>query len=184
MKKKLLLLSLISLIVTLTVITDTYGLFETNKEIDKELDIGKWKIVLNNNDISLAKSITLNDFVYTNNNHTEEGYFSPGESATFDIIIDSSLSDVSVEYNLSIDTSILENYPNIYFSIKDLDINETIVSNQYSGVINLNDSNRIKTLQISIVWDDIDEYDESDTSLIGKNLDFIIDANFKQYIGE
>lgn len=184
MKKKLLLLALISLIVTLTVITNTYGLFETNKEIEKELDIGKWKIVLNNNDVSLAKSITLNDFVYTENDHTEEGYFSPGESATFDIVIDSSLSDVSVEYNLSIDASILENYPNIYFSIKDLDTNETIVSNEYSGVINLNDTNRIKTLQISIVWDDTHEYDESDTSLIGKNLDFIIDANFKQYIGE
>ena len=32
-------------------------------------------------------------------------------------------------------------------------------------------------------YDDPD-YDESDTSLIGEELEFVIDANFEQYIGE
>lgn len=185
MKKTLWLLGIASLAITMLVLVDTYGLFETNGEASSTLDIGAWKIVLNGTDISLAETIALNDFTYSATEHTEDGYFAPGRSAEFNIVMDTHESEVSVEYELNIDDSILEDYPNIHFSIKDTDTNEVINSNTYSGIIDLNAQNRVKTLTIYLTWDNIEEYDETDTSLIDfASFEFLINANFKQYTGE
>ena len=62
--------------------------------------------------------------------------------------------------------------------------NQEIDSNTYSGVILLNTQNRTTTLRITLVWDNDPDYDISDTSLIGEELAFTINANFKQYVGE
>lgn len=183
MKKNLWILSIAFLLICALVITDTYALFETNATSDKELDIGKWVIKLNDYDISLVQNITLNDFIYSDNQHVEDNCFAPGRSAYFDVEIDTTLTDVSVSYNLAIDDSSLVDYPNIYFNIMDTDTNEEITSNNYSGVIYINDSNRVKTIRIFLVWDNNGEYDELDTSLINKNLNFTIDADFLQYVG-
>ena len=184
MKKILWLLSITFAIIALLVLVDTYGLFETNASSNSELSIGKWVIKLNDRDISLIQTINLNDFVYSSTTHTEEGYFAPGMSAEFDIVIDTTLTDVSVMYDLSIDDSAIDDYPNINFSITDMDTNTVIDSTNYSGIIYVNDINRVKTLKISLIWDDVLEYDESDSSLIGEMLEFLINANFKQYTGE
>ena len=98
MKKKLYIIGLILLIITFIVIKNTYALFETNATADAGFQVGKWVIKLNNKDISLDKLITLDDFVFNNSSHTEEGYFAPGSSGEFEIDIDVSNSDVAVEY--------------------------------------------------------------------------------------
>ena len=184
MKRYLFIILSFAIIVTLLAIVDTFALFETNGTSTAELEIGKWHIELNGEDISLEDEITLDDFTYSQSSHTDSGYFAPGMSALFDIEIDASLSDVSVSYDLLIDDSILEDYENIYFSIKNMDTNQEINSNSYSGVINLNDLNRTVNLRISLIWEDDSDYDESDTSLIGEDLEFVINADFKQYLGE
>lgn len=181
--KLIILIGLFLSIITLAMITSTYALFETNGTADKNIEIGKWKIKLNNNDVSLTEAITLNDFQYTNSTHTENGYFAPGSSAIFDIVIDASETDVSVLYDLSIDDEAIQSYPNITFSITNLNTNETLDTNNYDGIISLNDQNRVITLRITLDWHDILEYDESDSSLIGGELEFVLNANFKQYIG-
>lgn len=184
MKKILWILSISSLIMVMLVLSDTYGLFETNGSAEKDLSIGRWVILVNDNDISLMRSITLSDFIYSSSSHTEDNYFAPGRSAQFDIVIDTSSADVSVVYDLSIDDSAIDDYPNIYFSITDLGTNQVITNTEYSGVVLLSDANRVKTLRISLNWVDDINYDESDTSLIGESLSFVINANFKQYLGE
>ena len=64
-----------------------------------------------------------------------------------------------------------------------METNQEITSNTYSGTINLNDVNRDITLRISLVWDDDPDYDESDSTLIGTNMQFVINANFSQHVG-
>lgn len=184
MKKILWIVSILCLLITILVFTDTYGLFETNASATSNLSIGKWKIKINGNDVSLSEVITLSDFVFSSNQHVDDGYFAPGRNAQFEVEMDMSESDVSVEYALEIDDTQIQEYPNIYFSIMDTDTNEVIYSNTCNGIVLLNSSNRVKKLKIFINWDNQTEYDESDTSTIGKNLEFIINANFKQYIGE
>ncbi len=169
---------------TLLMVVDTYGLFETNSTGESQLSVGKWKIKVNQTDVTFSESITLNNFVYSQNQHVDDGYFAPGRSAEFEITIDASESDVSVEYDLEIDDSQIEDYPNIYFSILDMDTNETITDTIFSGVIPLGASNRTKRIKLFINWDDQLQYDESDTSLIDEELSFVISANFRQYLGE
>ena len=184
MKRYIWIVSIVCLLITMLMFTDTYGLFETNSLATSKLSIGKWDIKVNGDDISLSEMITLSDFVYSTNQHVDDGYFAPGRSAEFEVDIDTSLSDVSVEYSLEIDDSQIQEYPNIYFSIKDMDTNEEITTNSCGGIILLSANNRVKKLKIYINWDNQSQYDVSDTSTIGKNLEFIINANFQQYLGE
>lgn len=184
MNKKLWLIVLIAFLITVISITGSYALFETEGVANKELEIGKWKILVNDEDISLANTITLNDFTYSASSHTEDGYFAPGRSASFDIEIDTSESDVSVMYDLDIDDSALDDHPNISLNIINLNTNESLSANNCSGVILLSDQNRTITLRMTLVWSNVAANDPDDTALIGEELEFLINANFKQYLGE
>ncbi len=183
MKKKIFLVSLIMLIITLSMIINTFALFESNVEVEKELAIGKWQILLNNEDLSLTNELTIDDFTLSASTHTEDNYFAPGRTATFDIVIDASHSDVSMEYELFFDDSAFAGHPNITLSVLNTATNQTITTNDYTGVIRLSDSSRVLTLRVILAWADNSTYDANDTELIGGNLDFVITANFQQYLG-
>ncbi len=183
-RSKLILIVIILLLITTLIIMDTYALFETDAESTAELTVGAWKIYINNNDLSVNETITLDDFSYTNGVHTESGYFAPGSSGVFDIIIDTSESDVSVAYDLVIDDSALDDHPNISFSIMNVTANQVLTSNEFSGVINLNDASRVVTLRVSISWANVLANDPDDSALIGGELEFPIEAHFIQYTGQ
>ena len=184
MKKKIFLMAIFALVVTVFVVADTYGLFETNAVALKNLDIGLWQIYVNNVDVAVNDTITLSNFNYSVSQHTDSGYFAPGMDCWFDLVIDMSAAEVSVEYELEIDDSEIDDYDNIYFSIMDVDTNQTITSNTYSGVSLLSDNDREITLRIYLNWDDDPDYDESDSTLINGELNFPISANFIQYLGQ
>ena len=184
MKLKLYLCGIILLIVTLITVSSTYALFETNANGDANFDIGKWIIKLNDKNIALEKIITLDDFTFVNSTHVEDGYFAPTSKAEFEIDIDASQTDVSIEYTLDIDDSSLDDYPNIYFKILDLDTNLEMTQSSTSGIMYLTDQNRTKHLKLILEWNNDEDYDESDTSLIDQTLRFTMNANFKQYLGE
>ena len=67
--------------------------------------------------------------------------------------------------------------------IKNMDTNTELTSNTYSGISYLNDQDRVVNLRITLIWDDNALYNESDNTLIGEELEFVINANFEQYIG-
>ena len=180
---KVLVVSLFVLLITTLTIFQTYALFETNASGAKTLNISDWSITLNDIDVSQSRTVTLDDFHYTNGVHTKANRFAPASSAYFDLEIDASNSQVSVEYELEIDDSEIDDYPNIYFSITDLGTNQELDSNTYSGTILLSDQSRVVNLRITLLWDDDPNYDETDTSLIGESLAFTINADFKQYLG-
>lgn len=184
LKYKIVVLGLFALLVTTLIVIETYALFETNASANKELGIAAWVITLNDVDVTQSRTITLNDFTYVNGTHTQANYFAPGSQAYFDLVIDTSQAQVSVEYTLTIDDSQISDYQNIYFTITDLTTSTLINDSEYTGVIPLNSQNKIKTLRINLVWDNVSQYDASDTSLIGGNLAFTVNANFKQYTGE
>ncbi|MBR1817572.1 MAG: hypothetical protein IJ772_01860 [Bacilli bacterium] len=183
MKKYIALIAMVFLAIVIILITDTYALFETNATGEKGIEIGAWNIKINDTDISLAKTLNITDFKYSDTPHTEDNYFAPGRDLSFPIHIDASNTEVSIEYAIDIDDSVLEEHPNIQFKFSDEDENREITSNHIEGVLLLNEQ-REKNLKIILDWNDITQYDEEDTSLIGHEFDFTIHANFKQYIGE
>ena len=183
-KYKVVIVTLFSLLVTMLLVVQTYALFETNTSGDGNLDIGKWVILVNDNDVTLTRTLTLDNFVYANGTHTQANYFAPGSTVYFDLVIDASESDVSVEYQLDVDASDLEDYPNISFAVTDLDNNQSITTTTYNSLIRLSDANRVHHIRINLVWNNQAAYDESDTSLINSEFSFDITADFKQSIAE
>ena len=63
-----------------------------------------------------------------------------------------------------------------------MDTNSTSQNNRFTGIMNLNDTSRIKRLKISIDWDNDPDYDENDTLLVGQELVFNINVHFSQHI--
>ena len=181
---KIAIIGLFVLLLTVFVAVETYALFETDTSGDSEFDIGSWVILLNDNDVIETQTITINDFTYVNGSHTQSGYFAPGSQAYFDLEIDASECDVSMAYQIDIDDSFLDDYPNIYFTITDLDNSQTITANSYNGIIRLSDVSKVHNIRLNLVWANQQQYDESDTSLIGEDLEFTITANFIQSITE
>jgi hypothetical protein len=184
MKFKLYLCGAIFLAITIITLSNTYALFETNANGAAEFTVGKWEIKLNDKDISLEKIVTLDDFSYVNSSHIEDGYFAPSSKAEFEINIDASNTETSIEYLLDIDDSSLDDYPNINFKILDLDNNIEINDSYTDGIMYLTDTNRTRHYKLVLEWENDEQYDESDTSLIDKELRFTMQADFKQYIEE
>ena len=184
MKRRLVICGLFAVAILCLAIVDTYGLFETNATATSTLDIGEWVILLNGNDLSVNQDVSISNFTYQNNSHIEDGYFAPGSTAYLDLIIDASDSDVAMEYELDIDTSEFDDYPNISLVVTDLSNNTVITGDTITGQILLNNPTKTISLRFSLVWTDNVLYDESDTSLIDASLAFNVDANFSQLLEE
>ena len=182
--KKLIVISVLLLLLVSLNLGKTYGLFETNAKAESAMEVGKWKISLNDSDVTLAKTITFDDFAFNGSTHTETGYLAPGSTGEFEIELDVSNCDTSVEYNLSFDKTEYDNHPNIELKIYDEDTHQEVSDEVLTGVIKLSDASKKRKFKIKIIWNDIEEYNENDNELIGESLDIVINSNFKQYIGE
>ncbi len=183
MKKRLIFLGIFALLTLCTIILDTYGLFETNSTGTSEFEIGRWIILLNNIDVNINRTITLNDFTYTGNEHIENGYFAPGSVGTLELTIDATNTDVAFEYSIEFDTSQLEEHPNILLTITNTQTNEIIQDDEYTGTIYMND-NRELSLNISLTWNNVDTYNESDSALIDNPISIPVEFSFRQIIEE
>ena len=184
MKKRLFFIIALSLIILSLVVIDTYGLFEAEGSASNNLSVGNWEIVLNGEDVTLEQAITIDDFTYTNNSHTESGYFAPGSSANLDVIIDASNSNVAMSYTISIDSSAFDDYPNIHLAVTDLSTNQVISGDTITGQILLNSVSKQVRLRFSLVWEDDEDYDVSDTYLIDSSLSILVNASFSQLFEE
>lgn len=184
MKKYLWMLSVFFLIISVITISKTYGLFETNAIASPEIKVAKWQINVDNKDITESKEITLSNFIYEDKVGIEDGYFAPGSKAVYPIEIDASNSDVAISYSITINTDSVKDHPNIIFSVTENGVDISHSGNVYSGVITLEELNSPKLLNISIEWINNEEYNESDTKVIGTELPIKLEAKFSQYIGE
>jgi len=183
MRKRIWLLSVLAVLVLCTLILDTYGLFETNSTGNSEFQVGRWVILLNNIDTTINRTITLDDFTYTGNQHIESGYFAPGSSGTLDLVIDATDTDVAFEYSLVFDTTEIENHPNITIEITNTETNEVIQDDEYTGTMYMNDDREL-SLTISLIWTHNDTYNDNDSELIDNPISIPVDITFRQILEE
>ena len=181
MRKRIWLLSLFAFLVLCTYIVDTYGLFETNGTGTSNFSIGRWVILLNGSDININRELTLSNFSYTGNQHIQSGYFAPGGTGTFDLIIDASDTDVALEYSITFDTTALLDHPNMTLTITNTDTNQVVQGGAYSGTMLLTDNREI-SLQIAIDWQNDPSYDANDSVLIDDPISIGVDIEFRQLL--
>ncbi len=183
MKRRIFLISILALILLGFIIVDTYGLFETNSEATKNLSVGKWVILLNDNDVTLDEDITLDDFTYETVSHVEPGYFAPGVEAYLDLVIDATGTDVALEYEIEFDDSEFVDHPNIELTITDNANNTVLNSNTITGTIGLTGS-RTLSLRLTLDWVDDPLYDDIDSELIDAEAAIHMSMSFSQLLQE
>lgn len=101
-KKISLILSMTSLIICLLTIKTTYAKYITNASGDASIQIARWKILINNQDINQNKELTsVIKPIFEGNENIEKNVIAPTAEGYFDIIIDASNTDVSFNYEIT-----------------------------------------------------------------------------------
>ena len=175
-------IAIIMAIITIFSITNILALFETNAYSVNDLDIGRWKIYVNDVDTYVSETIDINSFTFSSNSHTADNYFAPGRTVYYDIELDATLIDESLLYTLTATSDILEDHPNIVLSYFLLDTNTTITDTTISEVIAYNDLNRVRNIRVVLTWNNNSQYDEEDTSLIGEDFEIELELKCEQYL--
>lgn len=177
MKNKIIyVLCAIMIFASICEITDTYGLFESNKTKLVDNPIASWNILINNSNLNQNKTFTINNFQIDENTTVKNGRIAPGTTGYFDIQIDPSDTDVSIRYDITFDCSKLPSNLTVE-SIEETN-GYTIVRTDaytYSNIITLtNIKNGVKNnIRVHIKWQNVEEQNQNDTE-IGLNKEYIL----------
>lgn len=191
MKKKLWIVVIILIFVSIYLISSSYALFESDSNGLINSDIGEWTIKLNDYLISDTSEVSfdVDNFQYAESTHTADDYIAPGRNGYFDVVLDPKGTQVAVKYDISLD---MENTyaDNISLNVNVSDGQDVVqtAENTYSGVFSLEDieNEETITLRIGIEWLNHVNYDASDTQLglTGGNISIPVTVNVTQYNGE
>ena len=138
-KKWHLVLAICALILCITQIQQTYAKYLDTKEGDTDFTIAKWKILVNQQDITEASTMSsLINPVYIENEHMKEGVIAPGREGYFDLVIDSSNTEVSFRYDISVTSSENSSVNDLIITGYSLNDSEIIpVSDQLNNLSNV-----------------------------------------------
>lgn len=170
MKKKIFYILIILFILIIASIIGTYAIYVDKYDTNSVFNIAKFKVLVNNEDITLASSkyFEINNITYKKsedlNLSEANNKLAPGMIGETIISIDTSDVDVAFTYDLSID---LSNFNNDAIVIKYVKVNDTdldLIDNLYHGEVSLEQvkNDEIINVLVGIEWLDInnDETDE------------------------
>lgn len=189
-RKLLICLCVISVLVAIYFVTSTYGLFESETSLVIDESIAKWEIIVNDTNIVKNSHFTVDNINIVENDNVLDGKMAPGTLGYFDIVINPSLSDVSIRYDISFDFDDLLSGFTVE-NIEEINGNNLIRTdkNVYTGYILLDDvkDGVTNTVRVYIKWSNSDDNNEED-SVIGTTTDnsisIPITVNVMQYFGE
>lgn len=191
-KKWQLIVAICALIICITQIQQTYAKYLDTKDGDTEFTVASWKILVNNQDITEAATMSsLIHPIYLENENIKDGVIAPGRKGYFDLLIDSSNTDVSFQYNISISNS--ENSTVKDLVITGYQINQSTiipVQNQMSNIQNTiyyNDPNKENNIRVYFEWIDgdgqtMDNTSDTNASIQGENAKLKVNLTFTQIV--
>lgn len=192
-KKKSLIaiLFIILAIILIYEIIITYATFISEFTGDMKVDNATWRILVNNTDISsnTVKQFTIDNINVDESQGVEQGKLAPGLKGDFNIIIDPTDTDVSIKYELKIDTTNL-NPTNIRIEsvVETLHGNNLINTdvNTYTGIIKSSDIKDKVTnnIQVTLAWDDNGKDDINVGEIPNNKINIPVELKVSQYLGE
>lgn len=145
----------------------TYALFESRKKFDTNVDIAKWQVKVNNDQIDGYNSSFIVDKVnWSTSPNVKEGLAAPGLTGYFDIVIDPNMNDTSIRYDILFDFSRLNRRQFSVDSIVEVDSKNIVRTGQYtySNIMLLN-SVDTNTVRVTITWMNDENNNELDSNL-------------------
>ena len=102
-KNILVVVSLILVFITIYIIRDTYGLFESKNIMNTNTNIAKWNVLINGTDIKSGENFVVNSVNIVGSDSVKNGKMAPGTEGYFDILIDPTDTDTSILYSVTFD---------------------------------------------------------------------------------
>lgn len=184
------LLVIFSLTLCVFFITESYAKYLTSTEGNAKMNVARWKIIVNNEDIKNNSSLTTQITpTFLGNDNIAENVIAPTSEGYFDLIIDATEADVSFKYNIDIDVD--ENS-----SVQDLKISKFVIDeeeiiptdNTYSieRQVLHRDNTQIINIRVYIYWDDSESASMDNTmdtqATIDNNALLNVNLNFTQLV--
>lgn len=183
-------------------IGETYSQFKTSSSGSGDTPIAKWTVALKDGETELQNKFDVT-FVSTSNNdgNVALNRLAPGTTGQATLILDLTNTEVSVDYNITVDTRVLENQigsSNITLTMSDGN-NQTIDFGKdiYVPLVNkekFTSENGIFTFNFYLSWDNNFDSNNSDDTNLALNVDdltlpvymkikqHIEDANYEEEI--
>ncbi len=180
----------IMIFISIYEIKNTYGLFESKKEIDIDKSVAKWNIYINDNNLNTTETFTIDNFTFQETDTVAKDKIAPGILGWFDILIDARDTQVSIIYEITFDFTSLSSNITVE-KIEEINGREIIKTgpNTYSNYITLEDiNNNLKdTIRVHIKWNNDEENNENDTNIgIIKNnsIKIPVSITVSQYLND
>lgn len=120
------------------VLSLTVSRYTSVSEVDVQADVALWKIAINN--VQISQNTTLANSIKIVKNSGTSTVILPGETGYFDIVIDPTDTEVSIQYELTIDFSGMPSDMQITgYSLNSSSTNTFPANNKLSGEIRLDD---------------------------------------------
>ena len=161
MKKRLILLVVLSIILCLFFVQESLAKYITAADETANISIARWKILVNDEDIRDENTVnTVINPVFLGNDNIAENIIAPTSEGYFDLIIDAREADVSFKYKISMSV-------NKNSSVKDLVATKYIVNGGEPITMDINNqtientvlygnNNSTINIRVYIVWNDGD----------------------------
>ena len=161
MKKRLILLVVLSIILCLFFVQESLAKYITAADETANISIARWKILVNDEDIRDENAVnTVINPVFLGNDNIAENIIAPTSEGFFDLIIDAREADVSFKYKISM--SVNQNS-----SVKDLVATKYVVNGGEPITMDINNqtientvlygnNNSTINIRVYIVWNDGD----------------------------
>ena len=166
----LILISFLAIIVLLYQVITIYALFQNEVIGVIKMDNAVWKISINGLEVSsgIVENLVIDQIIVENNENVKEGKIAPGVRGSFQIEINPNNTQVSVRYDVKLESTEMENS-----KIEISDIEEGLVNNEliktgentYTGIIPLYQIRQgVKNeIKVYVNWTNDEQNNEVDT---------------------
>ena len=105
--KKLLVVAVLLFLITISF--TTYAIYKSSATGTGSVNAAAWVVKVNNEDVVANNTFTLGSITWATPTVGQNGTIAPGDHGTVDVVIDASGSEVAVGYQVTIDTTALNN---------------------------------------------------------------------------
>ncbi len=193
-KKFFMVLTIIMLVITIYLVSKTYAVFYSEAQGNFTSNIAKWDIKVNNQEVTgrTEKDFSIDAFNIINDANVKDGKIAPGSEGNFNIQIDSTDTQVSIRYDITIDKEKLEEYRISVDSVTEKNNLTNIIKTSestYTGIIPITQINNkvVDNINILFKWKNDETKNDNDTligTIANSKTNIPINITFSQYLGE
>lgn len=154
----LIVLTLSSLFITMCMVNETYGKYVTVATSTTQSSIARWKILVNNDDITLGSTTSsLITPVFPGSSDISPDVIAPNAIGYFDLVLDASNVDVSFSYEIEVK-------PNVNSPVSELVATKYIINGseeiefdstkKITGEVRLSHASDPINIRVYVKWDD------------------------------